>query len=67
MTMNFRRNHKVERVREEKKRLEAKPAKPVKPYRSEAERIAVKQRNAQIGLSVVILLVGVVNLCVQAF
>lgn len=66
--MSLRRNHKVERVRQEKARLEARPDdRPIRPYRSEAERIAVKQRNIQIGLSVVILLVGVVNLCVQAF
>lgn len=64
--MSLRRNHKVERVRQEKKRLEDSP-RPLKPYRSEAERTAVQQRNIQIGLSIVILLVGVINLCVQAF
>lgn len=34
----------------------------LKPYRSQAEKTAVQQRNVQIGLSCVILLVGIATL-----
>lgn len=59
-----RRNGRLERVRAEKARLEARATedKPIRPYRSQAERTAVKQRNIQIGLSVIILLVSVTSL-----
>lgn len=61
------RNGKINKVRDEMKRRDPDTSewKPVRPYRSEAERVAVTQRNVQIGLSIVILLIGVVNLLVQ--
>ena len=38
--------------------------KPLKPYRSEAERTAVFQRNVQIVLSVLVLIVSLTNLLI---
>lgn len=63
--MSVRRNRKVERVRHEKARLEANSqndSKPMKPARSQAELTAIKQRNIQIVLSLVILAVSAVSL-----
>lgn len=61
--MNWHRDQQLERVRAEKARLEpTTDEKPVRPYRSEAERVAVTQRNVQIGLSLVILAVAAAGL-----
>lgn len=39
----------------------------IRPYRSQAEKTAVTQRNVQIGLSVLILCISAASLLVQVF
>lgn len=43
------------------------PDKPLKPYRSKAERTAVLQRNVQIALTVLVLIVSLTNLLMELF
>jgi hypothetical protein len=45
----------------------SKGAKPLKEARSKAELHAIRQRNIQITLSVLILVIGLANLLIQAF
>jgi hypothetical protein len=45
----------------------SKGAKPLKEARSKAELHAIRQRNIQITLSVLILVLGLANLLIQAF